>query len=244
MPAGDFVIPETRNFPVVTPDDIPAAVSSWGRYTGDVSFDEFKRRLIALAKRKGSAFVDALPAEWTQTKSLQNGLDSWGYDGIDQRRQRFCPSPALRGVAMDFLKSFGGAVKAVAPFTVRGRGVVYGGADLTGDTFTKQTDFGESRPFVGMPVYYDHALGSMRGQIGTVKAWTPTDDGIDVEIEIDRRDKYAAEVMKLVKSGALGSAPAHCLTSSSAKTANYKRWIVGEISFDPDTGGAAHYDRS
>lgn len=65
MPAGDFVIPETRNFPVVTPDDIPAAVSSWGRYKGEVTFDEFKRRLIALAKRKGADFVAALPAEWT-----------------------------------------------------------------------------------------------------------------------------------------------------------------------------------
>lgn len=64
MPAGDFVIPETRNFPVVTPDDIPAAVSSWGRYRGDVSFEQFKARLIALATRKGRAFVDALPQSW------------------------------------------------------------------------------------------------------------------------------------------------------------------------------------
>lgn len=64
MPAGDFVIPETRNFPVVTPDDIPAAVSSWGRYQGNVTFDEFKARLIALAQRKGRAFVDALPQSW------------------------------------------------------------------------------------------------------------------------------------------------------------------------------------
>jgi hypothetical protein len=64
MPAGDFVIPETRNFPVVTPDDIPAAVSSWGRYQGNVTFDEFKARLIALAQRKGRAFVDALPQAW------------------------------------------------------------------------------------------------------------------------------------------------------------------------------------
>jgi hypothetical protein len=64
MPAGDFVIPETRNFPIVTPDDIPAAVSSWGRYRGDVTFEQFKARLIALATRKGRAFVDALPQSW------------------------------------------------------------------------------------------------------------------------------------------------------------------------------------
>lgn len=64
MPAGDFVIPETTNFPIVTPGDIPAAVSSWGRYEGDVTFEEFKRRLIALAQRKGPEFVARLPQEW------------------------------------------------------------------------------------------------------------------------------------------------------------------------------------
>jgi hypothetical protein len=64
MPADDFVIPETRNFPIVTPGDIDAAVSSWGRYQGDVSFEEFKQRLIDLAVSKGEAFVARLPQEW------------------------------------------------------------------------------------------------------------------------------------------------------------------------------------
>jgi HK97 family phage major capsid protein len=134
---------------------------------------------------------------------------------------------------MDFLKSFGGAVKAVAPFTIKGRGVVYGGADLTGDTFTRATDFGESRPFIGMPVYYDHALGSMRGQIGTVKSWQPADDGIDVEIEIDRRNRYAAEVMKLVKSGALGLSTGALSHLVVREDGELKRWVVGEISLTP-----------
>lgn len=64
MSDEDFIIPETRNFPVVTPDDIPAAVSSWGRYEGDITFEEFKSRLIALAQSKGPEFVAALPEEW------------------------------------------------------------------------------------------------------------------------------------------------------------------------------------
>lgn len=64
MPAGDFVIPESRNFPVVTPADIPAAVSSWGRYRGPITFDVFKQRMIRLAQRKGAEFVAALPQQW------------------------------------------------------------------------------------------------------------------------------------------------------------------------------------
>lgn len=134
---------------------------------------------------------------------------------------------------MDYVKSFGGNVKAIGQYALRGRGVVYGGADLTGDTFTKDTDLGETRPFIGMPVYYDHGLGSMRGQIGTVKAWMPADDGIDVEIEIDRRNKYAAEVMQLVKTGALGlstGALSHLVVREGGEL---KRWIVGEISLTP-----------
>ena len=134
---------------------------------------------------------------------------------------------------MDVITSMGSAVKAVAPYTIRGRGVVFGGEDLTGDTFTKDTDFGETRPFVGMPVYYDHSLGGLRGQIGTVKAWMPADDGIDVEIEIDRRNKYAADVMKLVKKGALGlstGAVSHLVVRDGGEV---KRWVVGEISLTP-----------
>lgn len=77
MPEDDFIIPETRDFPVVTPDDIPAAVSSWGRYRGDIDFETFKARLIALAQRKGPEFVAALPAEWlkeieTTAKSIRD----------------------------------------------------------------------------------------------------------------------------------------------------------------------------
>jgi len=64
MPDSNFVIPETRNFVIVTPDDIPAAVSSWGRYQGPISFETFKRRIIELATAKGPEFFARLPESW------------------------------------------------------------------------------------------------------------------------------------------------------------------------------------
>jgi HK97 family phage major capsid protein len=134
---------------------------------------------------------------------------------------------------LDFIKAFGGGVKAVDDFTIKGRGVVFGGVDLTGDRFTKSTDFGDTRSPVGMPVFYDHALGSLRGQIGTVKSWQPTDDGIDVEIELDRRNKYVADVMKLVKSGALGLSTGAVSHLVIRQDGELKRWTVGEISLTP-----------
>ena len=130
-------------------------------------------------------------------------------------------------------KSLASSIKAIGDYALRGRGIVYGGADLVGDTFTKATDLGEMRSFVGMPVYYDHALGGLKSQIGAVKAWHPDSEGIEVEIEIDRRHKYADQVMQLVKSGALGlstGALSHLVVRDSGEI---KRWIVGEISLTP-----------
>lgn len=133
----------------------------------------------------------------------------------------------------DFVKSYGSGVKAVGDYVVRGRGIVYGGKDLTGDVFTKATDLGDTRSFVGTPVYYDHGLGSIRGQIGTIKMWTPTDDGIDVEIELDKRLGYIGDVMKLVKSGALGLSTGALSHLVVRQAGELKRWVVGEISLTP-----------
>jgi len=130
-------------------------------------------------------------------------------------------------------KSITSSIKAIGDYALQGRGIVYGGADLVGDTFTKATDLGETRSFVGMPVYYDHALGGLKSQIGEVKAWTPDAEGIEVEIEIDRRHRYADQVMKLVQSGALGlstGALSHLVVRDGGEI---KRWIVGEISLTP-----------
>jgi len=131
------------------------------------------------------------------------------------------------------MKSSTHSIKAIAPFTLSGLGVVYGGEDLTGDRFSKDTDFGATRSFVGMPVYYDHALGGIKSQIGTVKVWAPNDEGIDVQIELDRRHKYASDVMKLAESGALGLSTGALPHLVERVNGEIKRWVVGEISLTP-----------
>lgn len=64
IPDSDFVDPEKRRFPIVKPADVSDAVSSYGRADPKIPFEDFKRRLIAICKRKGQAFVDALPENW------------------------------------------------------------------------------------------------------------------------------------------------------------------------------------
>ncbi len=63
----DFVFPEDApegGFPVHSPGDVEDAVSSWGRYKGDRSFDDFKRRLSSIARRKGPEYEKRLPESW------------------------------------------------------------------------------------------------------------------------------------------------------------------------------------
>jgi len=64
LPDNDFAVPSSRNFPINSPVAVSDAVSGWGRYEGPVSFEEFKRNLIAIAKRKGPEYVAALPQSW------------------------------------------------------------------------------------------------------------------------------------------------------------------------------------
>lgn len=58
---SDFLFPETRSFPIVSPTDIPDAISNFGRMKGQMSYDAFLKKLYDFAKKKGPEFVAALP---------------------------------------------------------------------------------------------------------------------------------------------------------------------------------------
>jgi hypothetical protein len=63
---SDFLDPKRRSFPVMSAQDVKDAVSSWGRYKGSMTFDEFKAKLIKRAKKIGAE--DALPKTYTEDK--------------------------------------------------------------------------------------------------------------------------------------------------------------------------------
>lgn len=67
---SDFVMPG-RKFPVMTPTDVKDAVSSFGRAKG-VDFNTFKKNMIALCRRKGKAFMAALPDEWKKEMNMES----------------------------------------------------------------------------------------------------------------------------------------------------------------------------
>ena len=63
---SDFIDSKRRSFPVMSAQDVKDAVSSWGRYKGSMSFDEFKAKLTRRAKKIGAE--SALPKSWTEKK--------------------------------------------------------------------------------------------------------------------------------------------------------------------------------
>ena len=200
---------------------------------------EADMKLIRTARKGASAIIDIMVQlgddgtdDAESQREMEEGIAEI-VDALDNTRTM----KAEEGDALDTVKTLPQSVKAVGDYMVQGKGIVYGGFDLTDDRFTKDTDLGGSRPFEGMPVFYDHAMGGIKSQIGTVKAWMPSDDGIDVEIELDRRHKYADEVMKLVEAGALGlstGAVSHLVVREPVKGGyEIKRWHVAEISLTP-----------
>lgn len=58
---SDFLFPQTRSFPIVTPQDVKDAISNFGRMKSPISYDAFLQKLYLMCKRKGQEFVDALP---------------------------------------------------------------------------------------------------------------------------------------------------------------------------------------
>lgn len=62
---SDFIFPDEQAFPVVTCDDARDAINSWGRYKGEHSFEEFKRRLTARMNKLNCP----LPEKWQTEKA-------------------------------------------------------------------------------------------------------------------------------------------------------------------------------
>mgnify|MGYP006304649485 CR=1 FL=1 len=58
---SDFLFPDTKSFPIVSPQDVPDAISNFGRMKGSMTYEAFLKKLYTFVKRKGPEFVNALP---------------------------------------------------------------------------------------------------------------------------------------------------------------------------------------
>jgi len=58
---SDFLFPEDRSFPIVSPQDVRDAINNFGRMKKGMSYDAFIKKLYRKAKSKGPEFVSAIP---------------------------------------------------------------------------------------------------------------------------------------------------------------------------------------
>ncbi len=107
--------------------------------------------------------------------------------------------------------------------------------DLTGDFFTKDTDFGETEK---LPVLYHHGFDKTIGKRKIGIADLRRDEvGIWAEAQLSLRDEYEKKIFELAKAGKLGwssGAAAHVVDRiPTAKAAWIKQWYLAEASLTP-----------
>lgn len=73
---SDFLFPETRSFPIVTPADVSDAISNFGRMKGPMSYDAFLKKLYNKVKNKGPEFVAALPEATKERLGIKKKVEA------------------------------------------------------------------------------------------------------------------------------------------------------------------------
>ena len=105
----------------------------------------------------------------------------------------------------DALRFDGAPVKHIGGGKIEGYLIMFSGPDdpdLVGDFFTTETNFGNQK---STPIYYDHGMDSQIGldEIGQ-GTWRVDAKGVWLEAQLDKRQAYVEDVLKLVEDGKLG----------------------------------------
>lgn len=102
----------------------------------------------------------------------------------------------------DPLINFGSEVKALGDGRLGGYLITFGGADLTGDYFAPDTDFGEATQTA---VYYQHGMDTHLKRRKLGKGDLRVDDvGVWVEAQLAMRDEYEQMIYQMAEAGKLG----------------------------------------
>lgn len=137
------------------------------------------------------------------------------------------------------------AVKALGGDRIGGYAVLFGDAtrtDLTGDYFTKSTEFwfdefGEKRPMLYQHAVFDPATKA-DPVVGTWDTFRVDDIGVWTEGQLKKAHKYKQAIQQLVDAGVLGlssgSAPNLVLKSRKQRANEITRWPILEVSLTPE----------
>jgi hypothetical protein len=197
---SDFVFPSERAFPIVDGSDVEDAVSSWGRYRGSESFDTFKKRLIALARRKD--LEDKLPEVWKdEKKSFDFAIKAIGDD-------------MYRGLGV----VFGGKDLTKDEFTKH----TDLGLERSPENIPVFFEHGLDDSGIG--------TAELRKPIGRVVKAEQDDVGVWFEFQLNKRSKYVERIKDLIHSGAVGLSTGALPHVVERENGQLKQWYIGELS--------------
>ena len=139
--------------------------------------------------------------------------------------------PAMMSLE-DGMVTFGASVKALGNGKVGGYLVRFStdtDPDLTGDFFSRETDFGDHK---SADVYYNHGLDETLKTRKIGKADLRADDvGIWAEAQLALRDEYEKQIYEMAKAGKLGwssGTASHLMERKSVGKAHLiTRWPLG-----------------
>ena len=119
---------------------------------------------------------------------------------------------------------------------IGGYGVIWGGKDLDGQFFTKNTDFWFDKITDRPVVLYDHGMdGEIRSEmVGRVKSRRYDEVGLWLETQVNESNEYLSAITELIESGRLGyssGAVSHLVEID--KWGEIKTWPIAEFSLTP-----------
>lgn len=241
----DWQIGAAKNLRVVhrTTWDGSAAkknIFRWAGFDGDSS-DTKKARLAFFAydadkaEEKGSYKLPFCDIEEGKLVAIDAALVA-----VRQRvRQSDLPSELIDRIfemAGDYLAKAkkGLYIKSLNDRTIEvgGYGIVFGGNDLDGDTFSAQTDYMLDLVPKHL-VLYDHNFSGIDDVLGYTKTVLPDDVGLWVEAELSRHDQYMDYIMPLIQKGVLGWSSGTIGNMIKRSINHIDRWPIIEFSLTP-----------
>ena len=166
--------------------------------------------------------------------------DAWAPVGMDMPQPDYddAMEDAIDGYGRGEMKVNGGALEIKAidndTITIAGYGVLFGGADLEGDTFSKSTAFALDR-MKRVPVFYDHAMDASIDDepLGYIKEMHQDDTGLWIEAQLRRNQRYADAVMQLIENKALGWSSGSVSHLVRREAGAIRSWPIVEFSLTP-----------
>jgi hypothetical protein len=205
---ADFAGPD-RSFPIMTAQDVRDAAKLIGKADDP---EAVKRKIIAIAKRKG--FADAIPEAWQATK---------------KDAEEFIMGDAIKSLADG----------AIGAFAVRFGSESQPDMSQMRDYFTKSTDFWLDA-WDRRPMLYHHALDEDTSDAPRIGTWTKAevkDEGVWLEGQLDKSHRYYGAIKELIRRGVLrlssDSAPHLVRRAVKGSTHEVTRWPLLAASLTP-----------